>query len=317
MAERRCPLSYELLTSEEQLYSIAGLRRLSSRLTHLEPLPYTQERLLQEAALRTDKISIGGVQPKISVRLEVGAGRFTVVDSGATHILKPINPLFSQIPENEDLTMRMAAIAGIPVPSHGLVFAQDGTLCYVIQRFDRVGRKGKLAAEDFGQLLGLHRDTKYNSSMEKIASVIEEYCTFPAVEFAALFRRVLVCFLTGNEDMHVKNFALLTTDDGVRILSPAYDFVNTTIVLGGVTEELALPLAGKRSNLRPEHLVNYYAKERLQLNNRVVEEILHDITVAQPSWDEVLSHSFLSDDNKEQFARLLTTRRRILGISSA
>ena len=102
--------------------------------------------------------------------------------------------------------MRLAAAGGVAVPLHGLMYAKDGSLTYFIKRFDREGRKGKLAVEDFAQLMGRSRDTKYDGSMEKVAQVVETHCTFPAIEKIKLFRLTLVNFLLGNEDMHLKKF---------------------------------------------------------------------------------------------------------------
>ncbi|MFH0730457.1 MAG: HipA domain-containing protein [Pseudomonadota bacterium] len=159
------------------------------------------------------------------------------MDTGGRYILKPQNPQYPLLPENEDLSMHLASAAGITVPLHGLVYSIDGSMTYFIKRFDRVG-KNKLAVEDFSQLLGLTRETKYDASMEKIAHVIETYCSFPAVEKIKLFRQTLVNFLIGNEDMHLKNFSLMTLNGKVA-LTPAYDILNTTLVLSDAREEIA------------------------------------------------------------------------------
>ncbi|NDC89834.1 MAG: type II toxin-antitoxin system HipA family toxin, partial [Bacteroidetes bacterium] len=237
---RRCPLSYEPLP-EGHSYSEAGLRRLHPRLASLDDLPLTTQEIRREAAQRMAKMSIQGVQPKVSLRLHLSEGRFEVVDNHGSYILKPAVEVWPNVPENEDLTMRLAAIAGIEVPSHGLIRASDRSLAFVIRRFDRVGRRQRLALEDFAQLSGRDRDTKYESSTERLISVINQHTTFPALDRIKLFRRILFCFLTGNEDAHLKNWSLLTSNNVVG-LSPAYDFVNTWIVLNNPTEELALPL---------------------------------------------------------------------------
>ena len=104
------------------------------------------------------------------------------MDKHGIFILKPPLPNYDQVPENEDLTMRMAKAVGIEVPLHGMVYAKDHSLLYFIRRFDRVGKSGKIHVEDFAQVAGMNRDTKYNYSMEKLISLIDEYCTFPLVE---------------------------------------------------------------------------------------------------------------------------------------
>lgn len=319
---RRCPLTYEPIAPGEGLYSAAGLRRLARTLSHLEPLAFTAPELVREAAARADRMSIGGVQPKVSAVLRPSRGRFEVVTTGGRWILKPDNPAYPEVPANEDLAMRLAAAAGVRTADHALVYARDaddprapGDLVYAVRRFDRVGRGEKLALEDFGQLLGLDRETKYDASMERAAATVDAFCTFPAVERVELFRRTLVAFLSGNEDMHLKNLAVLTERDGLRRLSPAYDLVASAAVLRD-PKELALPLAGKRSNLRREHLVDYYGRERLGLPERVVDGVLADLAAAVPAWDRLVGRSFLSDAVRDRLRQVLADRRRRLGVEA-
>ena len=161
----RCPITYQLCTAR---YSEQGLKLLSRTLTTLHDLPLTTEQLRREAAARAAKMSIQGVQPKVAARLNVAAGRFEIVDVGGRYILKPQTAAYPEVPENEDLTMRMAAQAGIETPFHGLIYGIDGALTYFIRRFDRKGRKERIHVEDFAQLSGKSRDTKYRSSMEQV-----------------------------------------------------------------------------------------------------------------------------------------------------
>jgi serine/threonine-protein kinase HipA len=323
---RRCPITYEPLAPDERLYSVAGLRRLARTLTHLDPLAFTAPELVHEAAARAARMSIGGVQPKVSAVLRPAEGRFEVVTTGGRWILKPDNPAYPEVPANEDLAMRLAAAAGVRTADHALVYARGegggpagvpddgpGALVYAVRRFDRVGRGEKLAVEDFGQLLGLDRETKYDASMEKAAAAVDAFCTFPAVDRVELFRRTLVAFLTGNEDMHLKNLAVLTGRDGLRRLSPAYDLVASAAVLRD-PQELALPVAGKRARLRREHLVDYYGRERLGLTDRVVDGVLADLAAAAPEWDRLVDRSFLSDEIRDRLRQILADRRQRLGL---
>jgi serine/threonine-protein kinase HipA len=164
-----CPITYEPC---EGKYSPRGVRTLSRRLTTLQDLPYSASEQVHEAASRAPKMSIQGVQPKLSAVLNIRKNKFELVDTGGRYILKPQNPQYPFLPENEDLSMHLASAAGITVPLHGLFYSKDGSMTYFIKRFDRV-EKNKLAVEDFSQLLGLTRETKYDASMEKIAHVIE------------------------------------------------------------------------------------------------------------------------------------------------
>jgi len=267
-----CPITYQPC---EDRFSSEGLKRLARGLQDLE-LPYTAAEQLHEAAARAPKMSIQGVQPKLSARLNVRKNHFEIVDKGGRFILKPQNPQFPELPENEDLSMRLAAAVGIDVPIHGMVYSKDNTFTYFIKRFDRIGRRRKLAVEDFAQLSDLSRETKYDSSMEKVVRVIETFCTFPAVDKIKLFRLTLVNFLIGNEDMHLKNFSLITRDDKIE-LSPAYDLISTTIALANPQEEIALPLMEKKSGLNRKTIIDYFGKERLELTDRMINAVLDKI----------------------------------------
>ena len=300
----RCPLTYAPCKED---YSPEGLKRFSRRLSGLHPLPFSGEELRLQAAARAEKMSIQGVQPKVSARLNIQLQKFDIVDNCGHYILKPQLADYQEVPENEDLTMKMAEAAGIDTPLHGLIYGRDRELCYCIRRFDRSGRNKKHHVEDFAQLGEHTRETKYRSSMEKVATIIETYCTFPAVDKLKLFRLTLFSFLVGNEDMHLKNFSIIRTEDIIR-LSPAYDLLNTTIVLPSTTEELALPLHGKKSNLNRKDLIDYYALDRLQLSRRVVKKVMEQFEQVRNQWEKLLAESFLSDRMKQKFLDILNNR---------
>ncbi len=283
---------------------------IAAKLTGLNDLPYTASELRREAANRAKKLSIQGVQPKLSANISVVEQEFKVVDQFGTYIIKPQNDIFPQLPENEDLTMRMAKVLGINVPFHGMVYGKDGSLSYFIKRFDRYGKGKKYATEDFAQLTGNTRDTKYRFSMEKLVPVIEEFCTFPVVEKVEFFKRIVFCFVTGNEDMHLKNFSLITKN-GKTTLAPAYDLLNSSIAIKSPEEEIALTLKGKKSNLKASDFMDYYAKERLQLNEKTIETILQDMFQAKQKWKDLISISFLSDDMKEKYSQILEHRLKM------
>lgn len=306
-----CPITY--LAADADRYSLAGLKRLSHSLTELLPFPYSAAEQRYEASQRAARMSIQGMQPKLSVRLAPSHGSFDIVDQGGTFIVKPQHHIFPQLPENEDLTMRMAGTLGIDVPLHGMVYSVDGTLSYFVRRFDRPRRGKKLALEDFAQLSRKSRKTKYDGSMERLVPVLEEHCAFPQLEKLKLFQRTLFCFLTGNEDMHLKNFSLITRGTKVE-LSPAYDLLNTTIALTGTQEEVALPLGGRKRKLGRREWLDYWAMERLTLTPKSVESVLAACQRALPHWKSLLQRSFLEPSAKEAYAALLRKRVAIMGI---
>lgn len=309
----RCPITYEPCGNDR--YSAKGLTLLSPVLKELAPLDFSAEELRREATLRAAKMSIQGVQPKLSATLNIKGGRFEIVDKNGKYILKPQHHIFPELPENEDLTMRLAATIGIDTPLHGLVYAKDGSLTYFIKRFDRKGQKDKLAVEDFAQLAGMSRDTKYSYSMERVVSLLDDYCTFPAIEKAKLFNRVIFSYLVGNEDMHLKNYSVIVQNGKVE-LSPAYDLLNSTIALTGNIEEVALTIKGKKSKLTADILINYFGRERCGLTNKVAEKTMDAIAAALPGWFTLIDASFLSPEMKEKYRLLLLKRMKTLGLDN-
>lgn len=300
---KRCPITYE--SCEEGKYSKKALRLLSGSLKNLNNFPYTTEEQIELATEFATKLSIQGYQPKLSVLLNVKEGVFKVVEKGGRFIIKPPNPLYKELPQNEDLTMRLAAEAEIIVPFHGMVYNSDDSLSYFIKRFDRK-RSGKIAVEDFSQLLGYDRDTKYESSMEKIVSVLEKHCTFPATEKVRLFRLVIFNFLVGNEDMHLKNYSLIRDEHKVE-LSPAYDLLNSTIIMKA-PEEIALPIGGRKKNLKKEDLFDYFGRERMGLQEAVLLDEFNRFKNILPKWKELLAISFLSPEMRHRYEKVIDER---------
>ena len=305
-----CPITYEQIS--EGTYSRRGLKRLNPALEDLKLFPFDRQEIIREAQKRMTKMSIAGVQPKLSAQLSVKHSRFVLVDRHGSYILKPELSDYEDVPQNEDLTMRLASLSGIDIPLHGLIYAKDQSMIFFIRRFDRTGTSGKVHVEDFAQIAGKSRDTKYDYSMEKLITLIEQYCTFPMVEKTKLFRRVLFSWLVGNEDMHLKNFSIIHRDPVIE-LSPAYDLLNTTIVLANPTEEMALPLMGKKSNFNSEVFFDYFAKQRLGLNEKVIHRVAGEIKDVFSEWVRLIEISFLNDENKEKYLKIVNQRREIIG----
>ena len=306
-----CPITYE--PCGDKPYSEGGLKLLASGLSKLAKLEYTAEEQRKEAFNRAAKMSIQGIQPKLSAVLNIKQEKFDLVDRGGRYILKPQHHIFQELPENEDLTMRLAEMIDLDIPTHGLVWSKDNSLTYFIKRFDRKGQNDKIPVEDFAQLAGLTRDTKYNSSMEQVVRLINQFCTFPAVENIKLFKLTIFNFLIGNEDMHLKNFSIIN-QNGIISLSPCYDLVNTSIEYKKADEEIALPLKGKKKHLTRFILIDYFGKERCELTAKSIDKILETISSSISGWKQLINKSFLSSEMITKYLDLLNTRIDVLGI---
>jgi len=309
---KRCPITYQSI-SENEIYSHEGIKKISRKLKSFNIFPYNAMEQRQQARLRANKISIQGVHPKLSVRLNYVKSIFEITDRGGHFIIKPQSEDWPQLPENEDLSMRLAEIINIETPVHGLMLSADKTYTYFIKRMDRYGHKGKLPLEDFAQLTGKSRDTKYDYSMEKIVLVIEKFCTFPLLEKKKLFERTIFNYLIGNEDMHLKNFSIITKNN-VHALSPAYDLVNSTLVLKPPHDDIALSLYGRKRNLRKKDLLLYFPFERLRLNEKIVNKFLEKIQKSFSEWQNLIEICFLSDHLKEKYWNIVQQKRKVLNL---
>lgn len=303
-----CPITYE--DCGEDLYSIQGLKLLSPKLKTLNVFDYSALEQLQQAAQMADKISIQGVQPKLSAILNISQSRFELVDIFGTYILKPQQLQYPELPENESISMKMAALSTIEIPVCGLIYSKDKSFSYFCKRFDRINKNEKLLTEDFAQLAMITRELKYDYTMEKLVKIIDQFCTFSLIEKRKLFKRVIFNFIIGNEDMHLKNYSLITRNRKIE-LSPAYDLVNTSIVIQ-TDEEIALKLAGKKKHLKRSDFIDYFGYQHLNLPKQILNDDLDFFYSLFPIYENLISISFLSHKLKEKYLDIISKRKNIL-----
>ncbi len=203
---------------------------------------------LHLVAMKTlGQTSLSGVQKKLSVTLQVDRATLKIAVGQAQYVLKPQTETFPQLPENEHLTMRIAAEFGLEVPPCGLLNLKDGSCAYIIRRFDRLGDGSKLAAEDFCQLSEQPPKEKYRGSAEGCAKLVAKFCDEPLIETLKLFRLFVFSWWVGNGDLHLKNIAILSEKNGHTRLSPCYDLLSTRLVIPD--DQFALTVGGKRNGL--------------------------------------------------------------------
>ena len=253
MREKRCLYCYQPLPSgDADFHEKCSLALFG---TSAPPeLDYSNEQmqeLAEQMVLRS--VAVTGVQPKLSLTIEPKPGdnkhsRFTILGLWGNYILKPPTAKFPHLPENEDLTMHLAKLFAIPVAMHSLIRLKSGELAYITKRFDRVNNE-KLPLEDMCQLTETLTNDKYHSSMEKIGKCISNYSSQPGLDNITFFELTLFSYITGNADMHLKNFSLLTDTDNRIILAPAYDLLSTKIAIPEDREETALTINGRKNKL--------------------------------------------------------------------
>ena len=271
-------------------------------------LEYKHEELdrLAEQVIRS-QTSLTGVQPKLSLNLNEhdGCSRLTIVGLWGDYIFKPQTESYPQLPENEDLTMHLAEAAKIRVVPHSLIRLADGELGYITKRIDRSKNGVKIDMEDMCQLTLHPTEYKYKSSHEQIAKAIAQYSSTPKLDLVNYMQLVLFCFVTGNNDMHLKNFSLYRPSKGYQ-LSPAYDLINVSIANPKDKEELALPLSRRKTKLRIEDFLN--AAKTMGLNEKVVLRLIDGLQKALPKWQTLIHNSFLDEDTKNAYENLVISR---------
>ncbi len=271
-------------------------------------LEYKHEDLdqLAEQVIRS-QTSLTGVQPKLSLNLDKheSCSRLTIVGLWGDYIFKPQTESYELLPENEDLTMHLAEAAKISVVPHSLIRLADGKLGYITKRIDRTENGDKIDMEDMCQLTLHPTEYKYKGSHEQIAKTIMQYSSTPKLDLTNYMQLLLFCFVTGNNDMHLKNFSLYRPSEGYQ-LTPAYDLLNVAIANPNDKEELALTLSGRKTNLRLADFLN--AAKTMGLEEKVVQRLIAGLHKALPKWQQLIKDSFLSEDQKQAYEELLVAR---------
>ena len=272
-------------------------------------LPYSQADL-QELAKQVvrSQSAVTGVQAKLSMDIMHTAqtARLTIVETGGKYILKPQTLQYPFLPENEDLTMHLAEIVKIDVVPHTLFHFDNGEYCYLTKRIDR-GKKGiKIPMEDMCQLTEHLTERKYKSSYEQIAKAIRKYSAAPGLDLTKFWTIVIFSWVVGNSDMHLKNFSLYAPNETDYILTPAYDLLNTLLVIPEDAEELALTLNGKKSRLNRHDFE--LAMLSSGLNEKVISNIFNRFERITPQWESCVRSSFLPTNLQDTYWSLIQQR---------
>ena len=271
-------------------------------------LDYTRAEMDQLAAqVIQSQTTLTGVQPKLSLNLDKhkDSQKLTIVGLWGGYIFKPQTERFEQLPENEDLTMHLAEIAKIKTVPHTLIRMKDGSIGYLTQRVDRTADGGKIPMEDMCQLTERQTEHKYRSSYEQIGKAIRKFSSQPQLDVVDFLELVYFSWLTGNNDMHLKNFSLYSPQDG-PVLTPAYDLLNAAVVNPADDEELALTLNGKKKRIGDEDFL--VAFRTLGVPENVFARFKKKYIGLLPKFRAAIQQSFLGDRQKEEYINLLEKR---------
>jgi len=258
------------------------------------------------------------VQAKLSLHLDnatKGNRRFTVVGLWGNYILKPQTKQYPFMPEVEDCTMHLAELFKIAVVPHALIPLQSGELAYITRRIDRNSRNNKpIHMEDFCQLSGKLTEQKYRGSMESIAKLIRYYSSNALFDILSFFEISLFTFLTGNGDMHLKNFSLIHNENGLVTLTPAYDLLSTRLFISEEddNEEMALTLNGKKRKFSKFDFIQF--GKVIGLNQKQIDTTFKRFSRGVTKVTGYIDRSFMPHHLKEEYKVLVGKRATILEI---
>ncbi|MFZ4545480.1 MAG: HipA domain-containing protein [Saprospiraceae bacterium] len=258
-------------------------------------------------------VTVPGVQPKLSVAwlknvLQDGHyGRLTVMDAlDGSYILKPPNVRFEQMPENEHLSMKLAELFKIEVVPSSLIRLTSGELCYITRRIDRKADSSKIHMIDFLQILEL--EDKYLGTMENLGKTIGELSVNTLMDKLRFFELSVFNYIIGNNDMHLKNFSMLRSDQG-WVLSPAYDLLNVKIILPKDDEDTALLLGGKKKKFNKGYFERFGLT--LKLNEKQINAVYRKLKPWLTKAIALIDDSFLNDERKLIYKAFITQRTNL------
>jgi serine/threonine-protein kinase HipA len=274
-------------------------------------LNYRRDELGQLAKkIIRQSVTVPGVQAKLSMHIRKTRDkgtRLTLVGLWGNFILKPPTDLYAHLPENEALTMQLATLFGIETVPHGLIRLASKELAYITRRIDRT-LKHKIPMEDFCQLSLRMTEHKYRGSYEQLAKIITAYCQNTLFEILKFYELILFCFLTGNADMHLKNFSLIYENHSSIRLAPAYDLLNTRLVLTEKQdpEETALTLDGKKSKFTRSNFIRFGLS--IGLTNRQIDNVFQRFKSGLAPALDLVSKSFLHDSVAAKYQEIFQDR---------
>jgi len=312
----KCLFCYQELDPGQVDFHPACARKVFG-MSEAPQMPYSRENMseLARKIIRTSA-SVTGVQAKMSLDVDRGGknepARFTIVGLWGKYIFKPQSPRYRCLPELEDLTMKMADAAGIRTASHSLIRLSDGEIGYITRRMDRDSKGNKISMLDMCQLTNRLTEHKYFGTYPQLADTIKKYSSAPMLDVQRFWEVVLFSWITGNSDMHCKNFSLLDTGNREYVLAPAYDLLAVLLADQSDTEEMAMSftVGGEKTGFNRKTFLDAMTGSGIPL--AVAERLVNTMTAHFPQWDILIEQSFLPEDMKTAYRRLLTERLRRL-----
>lgn len=317
MEKNRCLYCYKELEDGQRDFHPGCARKFFG--TSAAPvMPYTRDNMheLAQRVIRTST-SVTGVQAKMSLDVNRGGknepSRFTVVGLWGKYIFKPESPKYHELPQLEDLTMKLADIAKIKTVPHTLVRLADGEFGYLTKRVDRSSDGKSLSMLDMCQLSNRLTEHKYDGTYVQLADAVRKYSATPLLDVQRFWEIVIFSWMTGNSDMHCKNFSLIDEKGtGEYRLAPAYDLLSVLLADKDDADEMAMTfeVGGKKSGFGRETFIR--AMRESGIAEKVASKIISKLCACESAWCDMIDSSFLSDTLKEEYKSLIHARAAIL-----
>lgn len=309
----RCLYCYEALPEENHsdFHSKCSLEFFGTSKAPI--LAYSLSELHELAKeVVSNQIAVPGVQPKLSLIAETlqneNRKRLTVVGAlGGHYIFKPPSDYYPEMPENEHLTMKMASLLGIKTVPSSLIRLNSGERAYITKRVDRTDDGQKIHMLDMFQIT--EAVDKYKSTMERVGKALRQYSADMLLDQLRFFEVSIFCFLTGNNDMHLKNFSMIFSN-GKWVMSPAYDLLKVNLANPKDKEELALSIEGKKRKLAKVHFEKFGSN--LGLNEKQIQGVFKRFESNKSNILELINESFLKEESKEIYWTIMEKKFQIL-----
>lgn len=313
----KCLFCYGQLEEGESHFHPSCARKFFGT-AEVPSLPYSRDNM-SELARRVIRASasVTGVQAKMSLDLDRGEknepARFTIVGLWGRFIFKPQSAQYRCLPELEDVTMKMASAAGIRTVEHTLIPMADGELGYLTKRIDRDATGGKISMLDMCQLSNRLTEHKYFGTYPQLADTVKRYSSAPMLDVQRFWEVVVFSWITGNSDMHCKNFSLIDMGGREYTLAPAYDLLPVVLADPQDTEEMAMTLTigGEKRGFNKDSFL--LAMEESGLARPVSEKMIGRLRDSFPKWTALINGSFLPEDLKKAYIQLLNERLNRIG----
>jgi serine/threonine-protein kinase HipA len=265
------------------------------------------------------KISISGVQEKLSAIVDKGKICLTPENEQGLYIIKPAPDYKrlknrTQMPANEHLTMQIARqVYGLYTADNAMLFFRNGEAAYLTKRFDINADGTKKQQEDFASLSAKTSETdgqnyKYTGNYCLAGQLIKHFIAAWQVEIGKFYRLILFNYLFSNGDAHLKNFSLQRSASGDYLLSPAYDLLNTSLHVddedfaleGGLFDTTYYSEIYRQKN-QPclEDFITF--GNLIEVPERILTKILAEFSVIQPLVYELTERSFLDKRLKRMY----------------